>query len=518
MTILKSDKGWPVPGKSVAGITIGDSINFAISTLGQPTEIDSTLLIYTWADNKSNQLKIISKNEKVDMIEIAMSAELQKDMRTPMRIILNILHDTNAYKIGTREYKEFGIKYMVLVDSSVTYFKIFQKYVLPNWLKVLRNIKDEFLKRSRCLGMSSDSIKIIFGQAQIDNSNVLAYIYNDSKFIFSLVNNETDTVSINFSQELLDSLSLPKTLDEIKKVYGENPAAYGNTVVYIDSGITIGLKTNNYIDYIKIYHPEYENMVLIAGGDFLLGTSNEDIKDMNIALKSMAMDELKIDKKDIQDEMPQQIISLDGFYIDKYEVTNEQFQKFVNTTNYKSQGNWQNWFRPGQENYPARGVTWYDADSFAIWSGKELPTEFQWESAAKANGGYYFPWGNSFDMTELANYQKYDYQNTSDAMPVNSFNSGQSAYGVYNMAGNVKEWCRNDYIDISNYYSKVPKVNPQGTITEIEIKAELPFYTSVRGGSFMSILTSLRSSCREYLDKNNQRKDLGFRCVKEIKH
>ncbi len=516
---LKQYEGWPVPGKEAAGISIGYSEDSVIKTLGEPTTRNSLQNSYIWEDKDGDRLTIILKNNIVDTIVVWMNDSLRKDIRNKLLGIV-----LKGYIINTdviNKYPNKGINFFVESDSSISYFEIFSPKTTPGWIKILKDFKTDFLKRKPCLGITVDSVKSLFGEPQIENSYTLKYIDNDNNLIFSLVDGVTDTVNTIFSQELLDSLSLPKTFNEIKNKYGNPTSHINDEIIYVDAGITIGLNENNDINYIKVYHPEYEDMALIPAGLFLLGVSDEDIKDMNKTLKSMNMEELKIDKSDIEDEMPRQIISLDGFYIDKYEVTNEQFQKFVNATNYKSQGNWENWYKTGQENYPVRGITRYDANTYAEWLGKELPTEFQWESAAKGGGGYIFPWGNSFDATGLANYQKNDYQNTSTVMPVDNFSMGQSTYGVYNMAGNVREWCRNDYIDITNYYKKIPKINPQGTATEIKTEKDLPeppFPASIRGGSYKTSLDMLRCSYRDNLGKSEHPEDVGFRCIKEIKH
>jgi formylglycine-generating enzyme required for sulfatase activity/ribosomal protein L40E len=513
ITNLKSYDGWPVLGKSAAGISIGDSIDFVINDLGQPTKVESFPSTFTWSDN-NNQLKIITKNKKVDLIEVVMSTTLQKDMRTAMRSVLKILNDTNAYQIGIREYKKFGIDYFIQADSLVTYFHIFSKKELPKWLKKLNDMKNDFLKRHGCLGLSSDTIRFLFGEPQSEHANSLSYLSDNNSLTFSVNGEEVDTVNMVFSQDLLDSLSLPKTFDDIIADYGTKyKTDIHDNIIFADSGIIVGLKDNKDVGYIKLYYQEYENMVLVPADFFLLlGTSNIDIKDMNKALDAIQLNELKINSNDIKDEMPQEVIWLDSFYIDKYEVTNKQFQKFVNATNYKNKGDWKTWFKLGQENYPVRGVTWEDAEAYAEWAGKELPTEFQWEKAAKGNGGYWFPWGNSFDATHLANYDNPG----GDVVSIDSFKDGQSVYGVFNMAGNVREWCRNDYFAINDYYKNIPKRNPQGTANEantVDVSDK-----TIRGGSFMSSITDIRTAKRDFLPEDEYRKDLGFRCIKKIKH
>jgi len=508
---LKQWEGWPAPGKGAAGISINDSLVFVYQTIGNPTNYDSAQQNVNWDDKKGNNLIITVKNNKVSSIDIWMNDELRKQMK---RVFWeNVIKNIKIIKFGIKEYPDIGINFYVDSDSNIVNFKIFAPKKTPKFIKFLKDMKTDFLRRNGCLTISSDSIRILFGEPQSESSNSLTYTYLDNEIIFTLIESEIDTIKINLSQELLDSLSIPTTPNEYMSIFGQPTTNDNKKMVFSDSGLTLTFY-NNTLSAIKIYHSEYENMVLIPSGFFLLGTSDEDLKEMNKAMREMKMDIIK--KSEIKDEMPQQMIRLDSFYIDKYEVTNKQYQKFIDATNYKAKGNWKNLHKIGQEDYPVRGVTWQDANAYAKWAGKELPTEFQWESAAKGGGTYWFPWGNTFDAIGRANYQNDDNQKQPGVFPVNSFTTGKSSYGVYNLAGNAREWCRNDYIDIDNYYKKIPKENPQGT--GIEIKTQEDFLpASVRGGSYKTPLELLRCSCRGYLSKIESQDDLGFRCVKDIK-
>jgi formylglycine-generating enzyme required for sulfatase activity len=147
-------------------------------------------------------------------------------------------------------------------------------------------------------------------------------------------------------------------------------------------------------------------------------------------------------------------VYLDAFYMDQYEVTNAQYKKFMDATGYKAPTSEYN-----APNQPVVGVSWYDANEYCKWAGKRLPTEAEWEKAARGGlVGKKYPWGDTLTHDD-ANYSgtggKDKWENIS---PVGSF--APNGYGLYDMAGNVLEWCA-DWYD-NNYYANSPKSNPKG--------------------------------------------------------
>lgn len=129
--------------------------------------------------------------------------------------------------------------------------------------------------------------------------------------------------------------------------------------------------------------------------------------------------------------------NLKAFYIDKYEVTNAAYKAFVDAAGRHTPKHWAGGKIPqGKEKHPVVFVTWHDADEFCKWEGKRLPTEPEWEKAARGTDGRDFPWGKKFDKNK-ANTPQYG---RGDTMPVGSFEAGKSPYGAYDMAGNAFEW------------------------------------------------------------------------------
>jgi len=231
------------------------------------------------------------------------------------------------------------------------------------------------------------------------------------------------------------------------------------------------------------------------------------------------------------DDSPARLICLNGFYIDKYEVTNAQFKQFVDETGYLTDAEkgaagsgvltWRNPYGPDSSfedmlSHPVVCVSWTDANAYAQWAGKRLPTEAEWEKAARGNDGRLFPWGNAhlpeaaLNVADKSVSSKWSSTAVSDgyktAAPVGSFPGGKSVYGAEDMAGNVWEWCA-DWWD-SEYYKTSPSDNPMGP-SEGE-------YRVIRGGSWFYHLEGARTTQRMYFRPDGNSSAIGFRCVSEV--
>ncbi|PIQ97017.1 MAG: hypothetical protein COV67_06560 [Nitrospinae bacterium CG11_big_fil_rev_8_21_14_0_20_56_8] len=205
------------------------------------------------------------------------------------------------------------------------------------------------------------------------------------------------------------------------------------------------------------------------------------------------------------DEKPQQEIYLDAFFIDKYEVTVESYAQFRNAANYAEPSFP---FFPGDSkelletpNYPVVGVSWLDAVNYCKWGGKRLPTEAEWEKAARGSHGLIYPWGNKF-LEKRSNIN-----GTADGFqylaPVGSFPMGRSMYGIYDMSGNVAEWVHDWYDQF--YYNESPMMNPEGP----DAKSNHVF----RGGSWDSRKVDSRAAKRFAATPGRKDSILGFRCA-----
>ena len=204
------------------------------------------------------------------------------------------------------------------------------------------------------------------------------------------------------------------------------------------------------------------------------------------------------------DEFSVHTVELNAFYMDKYEVTVGQYKQFVSATGHRSLSDWISNYSP-TDNHPVVGVSWDDATAYAKWSGKRLPTEAEWEYAARGGlEGKKYPWGDPIS-TSQANYGNY----VGKTVPVGSYSA--NGYGLYDMAGNVYEWC-SDWYD-ENYYSSSPSRNPQGPSSGS--------YRVLRGGSWddntfdSSWVFNLRVAYRNYSipSVTFNLNIIGFRCV-----
>ncbi len=308
----------------------------------------------------------------------------------------------------------------------------------------------------------------------------------------------------------------------------------------------------------------HEGMVWIAPGTFSMGADNDQAR---------------------QDEYPKHNVKLSGFFMDVTEVTNEQFAVFVKSTAYKTTAEkdvlweelkkqlptgtekptpemlkaaslvfvptqnpvnlddysqwWQwthgaNWKHPkgpesnivGKEKYPVVHISWYDANAYCKWVGKRLPTEAEWEYAARGKmKDNIYTWGNErIDSGEIkCNYWQGSFPNKNEntdgffgAAPVKSFVANE--YGLYDMAGNVWEWCADLYNN--NYYEQFAKAgianNPRGPIKSYDSDEPLIAKRVMRGGSFLcneSYCSGYRVAARMKTSADSGMEHLGFRCV-----
>ncbi len=207
------------------------------------------------------------------------------------------------------------------------------------------------------------------------------------------------------------------------------------------------------------------------------------------------------------DETKHQVV-LDSYWMDKYEASNARYKEFMKATSHPAPAYWDD-PRLSKPNQPVVGVSWTDANAFCKWDGKRLPTEAEWERAAKGPAGdSHYPWGHTIDPRK-ANYG----QNVGHTTPVDSYPDGVSGYGVYNMAGNVFEWV-DDWYD-PMFYKHSIALNPKGADQGYNFANQGPVKV-LRGGSWLAPETSLHTSHRFWnqLDNNSYGVGLGFRCAK----
>jgi formylglycine-generating enzyme len=204
------------------------------------------------------------------------------------------------------------------------------------------------------------------------------------------------------------------------------------------------------------------------------------------------------------DERPPHPVFLDDFYIDVHEVTVGQYKRFIQEKGHRALPQSVSQYSPNDE-HPVVFVSWEDANAYAEWAGKRLPTEAEWEKAARGElVDKRYPWGDEPPLQGHANYNGRDrYPFTA---PVKTFQP--NGYGLYNIAGNVWEWCADGYR--RDYYTGAPQRNPKGppsTSTDPRV---------CRGGGWDHSSSNLRVAKRFFLPPQRKREDVGFRCAADI--
>jgi formylglycine-generating enzyme required for sulfatase activity len=227
-------------------------------------------------------------------------------------------------------------------------------------------------------------------------------------------------------------------------------------------------------------------MVLIPEGKFLMGTDTR-----------------------LPDEGPQHEIKLPDFYIDVYEVTNLQYKKFNDATNGRSPSHWRNrTFSKGKADHPVVFVTWDNANDYCDWAGKRLPTDKEWEKAARGIDGRTFPWGDVFSISKANTPLRWqEIGSIGDTTPVGSFEEGKSPYGLYDVSGNVWEWT-------DSWYMAYP-----GNKTKSESYGKR--YKTLKGGSwfdcsFYKCGISAPVYNRAFFAKKVKNDSFGFRCAGDV--
>ena len=252
----------------------------------------------------------------------------------------------------------------------------------------------------------------------------------------------------------------------------------------------------------RVKLPAHDDMVRIPAGEFLMGSDR------------------KVDKNSYLAEFPQRKIYLDAYDIDKYEVTTVQFLKYVLAHNLGPLIDWQydgGNFQETMVSHPVMHVSWFDAEAYCKWAGKRLPTEAEWEKAARGEDGRIYPWGNQMAGLSRANFGRTGLSGPVRDRPerlllyppiisVDKYDNAASPYGVFQMAGNVAEWV-NDWYD-PKYYAGAPDKNPKGPDSGSQ--------RSFRGGGWIDSTPSVRVAQRNGTDPNTKMNWMGFRCARDV--
>lgn len=235
-----------------------------------------------------------------------------------------------------------------------------------------------------------------------------------------------------------------------------------------------------------------EDMVKVPNGEFVIGSNQVDKEAKAVQYG---------DKRPwYANERPERTEKVKEFYIDKFEVTNRNYKEFVDETKRPAPPHWVNGGFPEQmADHPVVLVTWQEAQDYCHWKGKRLPTEAEWEKAARGADGRQFPWGNDFDLKKVNTLGEYG-----GTLPVGTLKDGASPYGAMDMAGNAQEWTADWY-----------KAYPGNDFNDKEYGETLKV---VRGGGWggmghYSLSVYVRAPFRNAAPPEGRFDDVGFRCA-----
>ncbi|HMS82483.1 MAG TPA: formylglycine-generating enzyme family protein [Nitrospira sp.] len=240
------------------------------------------------------------------------------------------------------------------------------------------------------------------------------------------------------------------------------------------------------VSFPELHGKDGAPMMLVPSSEFIMGSDQGD-----------------------EDEAPVHRVYLNAFYIDKFEVTNARFAKYVEAIQSEPPWGFSDKETPVvHADRPVRWVSWMDAMGYCLWVGKRLPTEAEWEKAARGTDERMYPWGNDPPTPVHAVYGLKE-GGAETVSVIGNHHMGQSPYGVQDLAGNLYEWVMDWYAeDFYSSFINSPAINPRGP-TEGTAKVQ-------RGGSYINAPYRLRSSFRTKGDPTEQDPNVGFRCAQGI--
>lgn len=245
---------------------------------------------------------------------------------------------------------------------------------------------------------------------------------------------------------------------------------------------------------------EIDAQVEIPAGEFLMGTNYQ--------------------RADAQDQ-PEHKVNLPAFFIDKYPVTNIQYARYVAKTKHRPPLDWKDGKIPAEKLlHPVTMVSWFDAKAYCEANDKRLPSEAEWEKAARGRDGNRWPWGNNMDPSKVNTYY-----NVGSTTEVSKYPQGASAYGVFDLAGNVSEWTASDFTPYSGSNAPATVFQPKKVVAQSQkdkamkvadlVPVEGATYKVRRGGSWKSDPFATSAYHRNFSLPNYASDFFGFRCAKD---
>ena len=256
-------------------------------------------------------------------------------------------------------------------------------------------------------------------------------------------------------------------------------------------------KEEDLLPAIKVSQRDQKEMVLVPSGEFIMGTNKVDTEGTHKKIGAI--------KPLYLDQHPERKLLLGSFYMDRYEVTNEEYQGFLHATQFTDlPAHWVDGVYPEEQaSHPVTQVTWWEGWSYCMWAGKQLPTEAQWEKSARGPSGLSYPWGQEF-VKGKANLGIDGDRKTA---AVTAYPEDVSPYKIYGLSGNVMEWTQDWYLPYPGNSRSDPRFGR-------ELKV-------LRGNGFQKaghyFLPAYRYAfTRTEANPNDFFENVGFRCASEI--
>jgi formylglycine-generating enzyme required for sulfatase activity/energy-coupling factor transporter ATP-binding protein EcfA2 len=316
----------------------------------------------------------------------------------------------------------------------------------------------------------------------------ISKIQNNKGKIIEILLKELENVDIDIRRNALITLaSITEDENHFARIT-DDLNKYGNPNVLNEIKYNhVSIKFRNVFEN-AVRRRWFKNMLEIPAGKFIMGSDEEEYNWIRNNL-------FEIPESWVSRERPKHKVYLPKYFIDRYPVTNAEYKEFDRNHEFKK----------GLENHPVTNVSLNDAISFTKWLGKRIPTEAEWEKAARGIDDRRFPWGNEFDVKKCNSSESGIGMTT----PVDKYSTGQSPFGCYDMSGNVFEWTISHCKPYPYSQNKRTRQETKGRSEEQYIK-----YRVLKGGAFSYNLTLMRVSMRyAYYSDDHRASSVGFRCV-----
>ncbi len=467
-------------------------------------------LIELEPQNPGHRLRVAHAYLQMDQAKVALNF-LQETQRVfPLTLDVNELIAEAHYRLN--EYKAAATQLEHIIEKSPG---TQHAHIQLGWILYLENKIDDAIKRTRQgLTAGKDPGMQSLGEMNLGLFHLVkGNVEEAERWYKKMLSSKNDVLLSAMAEDLAEAQNrYPENAETsffigwVLMESGKAAKAIPHLKLYLEKKSTGALA-----DRARTYLKEAEKadgtvraktpkgMVLIPEGFFIMGSNHHG-----------------------EDERPEHKVFVDAFFMDETEATNQDYAAFLNSVAdpkdrkkfFKAQkfstiisDGRRYWPVAGAEEYPANSVTWFGAKAYCEWKEKRMPTEAEWEKAARGPEGLIFPWGNEPPTHDHARYFQTwtQEQGFRTLMPVKSMPKGKSPFGLYHMLGNVKEWV-DDWFDREYYKQESHKVNPVSPLGG-EFKV-------LKGGSWRDLKSVLYSSFRNNSFPGSGLDDYGVRCAK----